>query len=167
MASRIDISIKGGLFVFDKKALRSVMRGAGAEIKATAVDLIRSSAASGRTYGKHRASSAGQPPASDTGKLAKSIKVKLSRSAMSTSVVDTAPYALALEAGSVGGGGAVKGSRNTISRKGRVRKVLQASTSRQMAARPFLSLALSQDAKRLGERVATALRKGISFKETK
>lgn len=46
------------------------------KIRATAVDLVQKGPKTGITYGNHQASSPGESPATDTGNLVNSIKVK-------------------------------------------------------------------------------------------
>lgn len=53
--------------------LRKAVDATGIMIRSSIVKKIQRSAATGRQYGKHRASAPGEPPATDTGRLASSI----------------------------------------------------------------------------------------------
>lgn len=63
------------------------------------VRMVQQGPKSGRMYGRHQASAAGEAPASDTGRLANSILVRHTPGTLTASVVCTAAYGLALEFG--------------------------------------------------------------------
>jgi len=63
------------------------------------VRLILQGPKSGHKYGRHQASAPGEPPASDTGRLANSISVRHEAGSLTASVVCSASYGLALEIG--------------------------------------------------------------------
>lgn len=152
----LEIVIEPHAFYQDKKMFRLSLRQAGQKVAATARQLVRSGSRSGLKYGPRAASAPGEPPASRTGQLARSIKVKVGRSGESVSVRDTAFYALFLEGGAKGGG--KEGTRN---KKGR------AATRRVLEPRPFLSTALRQDEADISVRLYDALANGISFRPAK
>ncbi len=156
---------------FDKKAVQAVLRAAGAEIASVARRKIRQAVGGGRVYygkgrGRHQASLPGQPPANWKGELANSIKTRLLKSGDGVLISDAAFYALFLEAGAKGGGGA--------SRKGRLgnrnRRLLGGANSpvprggnRVLASRPFLSAAAAERSPSIGPRVQEAIMQGIKF----
>ncbi len=82
-----------------EKAALDALIATAYKTQGNAVRLIHSGPKSGHHYGKHQASAPGEPPASDTGALARSIKVKYDRGAGTASVVAYAPYAYWLEFG--------------------------------------------------------------------
>lgn len=151
------IDIPEHLLTWDKKNTRKVLRQAGQEIAGVARKLIRSTVGTGHKYGQHTASSPGQPPASDTGKLASSISVKPARNGLSVVVKDSAFYALFLEAGAKGGGG----------RKRQRNKGGKPSTPRVLEPRPYLSIALEEREDSLSERIQEAIIEGVAFRKLK
>jgi HK97 gp10 family phage protein len=82
----------------EKSALDAMVRTAYAT-QANAVRMIHSGPKTGAVYGKHQASAPGEAPASDTGNLARSIKVKFDLKQGWAVVKATAPYAFWLEFG--------------------------------------------------------------------
>jgi HK97 gp10 family phage protein len=78
-----------------KKAIKRVALA----IAADAVRSIQRGPKTGREYGKHRASSPGEPPASDTGNLARSVTVSDLTGEGEAVISVRAPYAAALEFG--------------------------------------------------------------------
>jgi hypothetical protein len=156
---------------FDKKNVQAVLRAAGAEIASVARRKIRQAVGGGRVYygkgrGRHQASLPGQPPASWTGELANSIKVRPLKSGDGVLIRDAAFYALFLEAGARGGTGSgkrgVRGRRNAVQRRKGVRAVLPAG-NRVLAPRPFLSAAAAERSGSLGPRVQEAIMKDVKF----
>ena len=170
---RLEVLVPAGWsLVAGKKELRATLRKAGAEVAARARALIRAKAAGGKV----RASVPGEPPVSRTGVLARSFKVRPWRNGEGVTVRDAVYYALFLEAGSQGGGGASRGAGNILfagerNARGRVLrrhnrlKRTAVSITRMQAPRPFLTRALDEVASQsLGERVVGALVAGIEFK---
>ena len=161
----IKLDIPEYFLQFDKKQVKKALRGAAQVVKKDAQALIRKSVAAGTRYGNHTASAPGQPPSSETGRLASSIVVKSSRG-LTVRVIDRQFYALALEAGAVGGGGRA-GERSSLGvKQGSTRKGT-AGMTRVMAPRPYLSLALEQDAPELKRRIELSVMDCVSWKETK
>jgi hypothetical protein len=157
----------------DKKLLKAIMRGAGQEIAGATRSLIRRGQGGGRTYykpggGKRTASAPGQSPVSDTGELAKSVRVKAYSDGMGVKIIDNAPFALFLEAGAKGGGGP-KGNRNktTAHKRGVKRKILALSSSRVLEPRPFLSVVLDERADSIEARLKSAIMSGVKFEKRK
>lgn len=68
-------------------------------IRNTAVKSIQSHQSKGATYGKHIASTAGNPPNSDTGFLASQIFVKIDADKLGADVQSLADYSIHLEFG--------------------------------------------------------------------
>ncbi len=89
----------------EKAAIDAVVETAYA-IQGDAVKSIQRGPKTGREYprGKktHRASAPGEAPASDTGNLARNIRVKVNRSKGEVAVEANTPYAAALEFGTRG-----------------------------------------------------------------
>lgn len=158
------------LWDFDKKQLKKIMRQAGAEVSAAAKALIRKSGG-GRRYGSHIASVAGSAPASETGNLIRSIKVRPFRSGLGVSVAATAesrqglPYAVFLEAG-------VQYQTSPANRPKRAHRkrtytIQKAAGMTTIEPRPFLSVALAARGGSLGSRIAAAVQDGVAFKKMK
>lgn len=172
MATSLRVSVQSAAFVWDKKFLRQTMRTAGAEVAATARNLIRTSAGGGRTYrgpggsaakyrggyqkGAYQASAAGSAPRSVTRTLERSIRVSAFKSGEGVAIRDSAFYALFLEAGAKGGG-----RRGTAGAK--VRGKGGIGKARVLLARPFLSAALVQRQGTLGPRVQASLKSGVKL----
>jgi len=153
-----------GLIVNDQRALKKVMRAAGNEVAAVARALIRRQAGSGRLYGKHRASAAGEAPARITGALLRGIRVRPFKSGMGVSIRDTEFYAKFLEVGAKGGGGR-KGSANLGARRKGAKRTAQ--TARVLAPHPFLSTALASREKSLAQRIKGAVDQDVQFQRIK
>ena len=158
------------LWDFDKRQLKKIMRQAGAEVSAAAKALIRSSGG-GRHYGGHIASVAGNAPASDTGNLIRSIKVRPFRSGLGVSVAATAqsrqgqPYAVFLEAGAQYQTNSAGRPKRAHSKRQYTVKPTAGMTT--IEPRPFLSVALAARGASLGSRVAAAVQSGVAFKKMK
>ena len=180
IALKIQVT-SAGLVVNTKKQLRATMRKAGAEVLQAARGKM-AKAGAGRVYygsggskfrsyqaGRHQASSPGEPPTVNTGMLRRSGKVKPFKSGEGVVIRFRAYYALFLEAGARGGvnhGGhflfdkRYKGARaNTKLR----RSASGVYKSRVMAARPFLSTALSACEASLSRRISAAVNDDIAF----
>lgn len=157
----IDVRPRSAIVVLDKKRLRQIMRRAGAEVAASARRMLRRSAGGGRFYhtamGRHQASAPGEAPASLTGQLARSIRVRVSRSALSVEIKATMYYALFLEHGAQGGGG----RRKNRNKRGKP------STRRVLQPRPFLTTALAAAQNSLAERIKAAILQDIEFRRLK
>jgi hypothetical protein len=163
MPVRLEVKLSFGALTFDKKETRAVFRAVGQEVAAAARALIRRTAGSGRRYGRHIASAPGQPPTSDTGALARSIKVKPYRTGLGVAIraygSGDAWYAAPLEVGARKYPG---GFRR------RHRAVGPGNTAPfRMQPRPFMEVALASRAASLGPRIATALEKGVKFVKQK
>jgi hypothetical protein len=150
---------------FDKKLLRRILRQAGNEIRDTARSLIGRDQ-SGRKYGSHTASGAGNPPGIVSGLLARSLKV----SARGDRVTISDPaekkdafYAVMLEAGAIGGGGR-KGSKNVGRSHKRGGSKGKPVTKRILQPRPFLSIAAQEEMPGLEKRINQALQKSVDLK---
>jgi hypothetical protein len=163
---------------WDKKLLRKILRQAGQEIAATARALIGRGLPRMDKNGKVLGAVAGSPPMSRSGRLARSLKVRMtgdkviiSDEAANTSETGAAFYALFLEDGSKGGGGKkgnVKGGSKTIGRehkKGGAKGVVQ--TKRVSFEHPFLSTALEEELPQLEKRIQEALARSIDLKTLK
>lgn len=159
---RLSITVPSVALTFDKKLLRRVLGQAGREIVATAKALIGRDG-SGRQYGSHHASAPGMPPATFKGLLAKSLSVRTT--ATSVRITDSAPYALSLESGAVGGGGKNSKTIGRVHRRGGAKG--KAATQRIMAPRPYLSVAAEGEMPILQKRIAAALNQGIDLKVLK
>ena len=176
MATSLRIRASSATLLYSKKNLRQVMRTAGAEVAATARSLIRNSAGGGRMYrgpggsaaryrggyqkGAHQAAAAGNAPASITGTLAKSIRVRPFKSGEGVAIRDAAFYALFLEAGAKGGGRVSRGGVR-VKGKGGIGK------SRILEPRPFLSAALAARQASLGPRIQASLAQDIKLVRVK
>lgn len=167
---RLKVEVQGaGVVTFDKKTLRAALRQAGNEVAGLARSMVRQSSGGGRFYSVrrhgalhgHYASAPGQPPASLSGALAASIRVKPFRNGDGVSVRDAQFYAKFLEAGAHGGG---PGRRNKVSRRGGQRTI-HPSGQRVLAPRPFLSAALDRLRSSIDARLKAAVLKGVEFKK--
>lgn len=160
---QLDIKVSSGTFELDKKHLRAVFRAAGAEVAAAARQLIRRAAGGGKKHGRHRASAPGQPPASESGALARSIRSKVYKSGLGVAVRAFGGgkgwYAAPLE---VGARHYSPGSKRRHRAAGAASGV---GTGTRMAARPFMSVALARKAPSIGPRIEDALVRGIAFKK--
>jgi HK97 gp10 family phage protein len=112
---------------YDRQAKQALAR-ACTLVKNTAEQSIHASQSSGRKYGKHIASTAGNPPNSDEGYLAQNIFVNLDNDKLGGSVESRADYSEALEYG-----------------------------TSKMAARPFMQPALEENRNKI-ERLFSKLR---------
>lgn len=87
-----------------KKVRAAAMRGvvrATEMVRAEMVRLILRGEKSGKIYGKHQASAPGEAPASDTGRLAASLRTEYDLTSVSGKVIVGVPYGLDLEYGTV------------------------------------------------------------------
>lgn len=123
--------------IVTKKIRQAVMRGVAKtsnRVKAQAVSLILNSPATGRVYIRrgvaHQASAPGEPPASDTGTLARSIDVDLDPKKLRGIIKAQTNYAKALEFG-----------------------------TQTIAPRPFMRPALQKEKKKLDDDVRAELDK--------
>ena len=174
----LKITVPTYALVYEKKLLKKTLQSAGAEVAAVARALIRRSQGGGRKYGKHTASAPGQPPASLSGELAASIKVRPWRSGEGVTIRDTQFYALFLEAGARGGGGNTRDKANillageknwrgkVLRTKNRMKKSAISQT-RVLAPRPFLTAALEQRQQSISDRVRAAIIDDVKFKRLK
>lgn len=118
------------------KGLRRAISRAAVMVQKTAVESIQQGAKSGVQYRKynpnrvHRASAAGEPPASDTGFLANNIMFQVDADGLGASVDSRAGYSSFLEFG-----------------------------TRDMAARPFMQPALEENKKAIKAMVALEIKK--------
>jgi hypothetical protein len=149
-----EIRVSSATLELDKKFLKKALRQAARQVEQAAINLITSTPGAGKLYGSHRASAPGQPPANNTGFLAANFK--LTMKGFTAKVSDNIFYALALEAGSKGGGGRRKLGRN---------KRGVPTTTRIQLARPFLSTALENNRKDIERKLDIAIQKGIDFRK--
>ena len=161
-----------GLVVNTKKHLKKVMRQAGQEVAVAARMKLRRRSGGGRLYSGHKASAPGEAPTLLTGKLARSIVVRVFKSGEGVAIRSKQFYALFLEKGARGGGG-VPGVSYTL--KSRIKKARSGGKLRQTASskrrstrvlepRPFLDAALQEKAADIGPRIREAIIKGIEFR---
>ena len=171
----INLSVRvtaAAMLTNNKKALRSTLRRAGAEVLAVAKAKIKKGGG-GRTYrggggtaggfrgpyrpGKVTASAPGQPPGSVTGTLKRSGKVRPFKSGEGVAVRFSAFYAVMLEGGAHGGG---------PGRKFRTRRGAPGS-QRVLVKRPFLSTAMDERRGSIDRRVRAAVDEDIQFVRVK
>jgi hypothetical protein len=166
---RLVINVPSGFVLsYGKKNLRTVMRRAGAEVAAAARALLRASNGGGRYYAVrhngglelHQASAPGQPPASMTGQLASSIRVKVNRTGDGVSVKEGQFYGKFLETGARGGGPA---RRNRRVRQAGLTTIFPVGT-RILAPRPYLSAALEQKEAGIAADIQASVLQDIEFK---
>jgi hypothetical protein len=191
---RLKIALHAGVFVYDKKLLKQMLRKAGQEVAAGARKRIRAKIGGGRVYGgsggsaqyrgykkgKYGASLAGGSPVNVTGTLARSIKVIAFKSGEGVAIRDMMFYGLFLEAGAEGGIGSGGGKSTRSTRKadgGKVNRSGQRNSytkkgvrvglvgSRVVKPRPFLSVELDADAASIGDRLMVAVTKGIGWQK--
>lgn len=156
---------------YSKKKLRAALRQAGAEVASVARAMIRSTQGGGRSYDirrnggleLHQASAPGQPPASLTGALARSIRVRPYRSGDGVSIRETEFYGKFLETGARGGG---PGRRNRRIRQAGLTTVFPVGT-RILEPRPYLSAALAQREGSISARIKASILDDIEFKAEK
>lgn len=134
----MDIKVRGAKLEFDKKAVRAALRGAGALVAKEARRLVKPSKGSGSV------SAPGDVPVSQTGTLARRIKVRPGKGRRQLRVIvrGEAWYALPLETGAKGPG------------------------RRRLEPRPLLTTALNNRRSEIHRRVTAAINQGIKFKET-
>ena len=167
---KLDVAVSGAaLFVFEKRALKKLMRQAGAEVAATARSLIRRSAGGGRVYirdgRRYQASQPGAAPVKLSGSLLRGIKVSPFRSGEGVAVRDAEFYALFLEGGAKGGGKGMASRNKAGSGRGKSRTAV--TTNRVLLPRPFLSAALASRQASLGQRIRDAIVHDIEFRRVK
>ena len=167
---KLDVRVSGAaLFVFEKKALKKLMRQAGAEVAGVARSLIRRRAGGGRVYvrdgRRYAASQPGGAPVKLSGGLLRGIKVRPFKSGEGVAIRDSEFYALFLEKGASGGGGG-KASRNKLG-AGRGKSRTAPTTSRVLLPRPFLSKAMEMSQASLGQRIRDAVMHDIQFRRMK
>lgn len=173
---RIQITATGGRLELDKRKLKSVMRSAGAEIRARTRAMLSNSSGAGRVYkglsgtpwrpklylkNGYRASAPGQPPVKVDGELEKSIVVRVFKSGEGVAIRNVKFYSLFLEAGAKGGAGNRKGGKGKRNKRGGL------SSSRVLLPRPALSVALEQAEASLSDRIGAAINDGLTFKRAK
>jgi hypothetical protein len=168
----------------DQRALRSLMRSAGGDIKTKTTRLIAASGGSGRRYGggggsqyrgaysavAYTASAAGEPPVRVTGTLRQSLKTFAYKSGEGFAVRARAFYSLFLEAGASGGGNPFGGRPAVAGRwrgQNRKRHARGRYKARTLAPRPFLDRVMAQEQAGLERRVRLALDQGLTWKQTK
>jgi hypothetical protein len=172
---KLKVTVSSGAFVVEKKLLRKVLRQEGNKVAATARMLLRSKAGGGRVYGRHQASAPGEPPALLSGKLARSIVVRMFKSGEGVAIRSREFYALFLEKGAKGGGNVRGGAKFTL--KSRLKKRLkgegvlrQTASSKRLSTRvleprPFLDVALDRNQAQIGPRLRDAFVQGIAFRK--
>ncbi|MCO6414812.1 HK97 gp10 family phage protein [Siccirubricoccus sp. KC 17139] len=144
---RLGVKVDPYKLILEKKEIRKALGQSGRAVQRVAKSLVKSRAVS----------QPGQPPAKQTGTLSKAFKVRVSKSGFSVAIRNTAFYAKFLETGAVGGGGR-RGTRNKRNRRG---QVLQQSTIRTLAPRPFLSVALHRTENIIRSNLEAAMQNGI------
>lgn len=85
-----------------KDATWKALVGTGALIQRDAVMSVQRGPKTGRVYGDHQASAPGEAPASDTGNLARNIRLKADKDKGVVEVIAKTPYAKHLEFGTAG-----------------------------------------------------------------
>lgn len=165
---KFTITVPSFALEFEKKLLRKIIGQAGREIAQTAKALIGRGGA-GRKYGNHVSSGAGSPPASLTGLLRASVRVKMRGDtvsifddALKSGSGKSAFYAIMLEAGAQGGGGKGSASIGRSHKRGGAKGKPQ--TKRVMAPRPFISTAAEGEMPSLQKRISQALSQSIDLK---
>lgn len=174
---RLSVTVNAGRLEFDKRLVRRTLVAAGREVMRAARALIANSAPAGRLYrgpggsaaryrggyrkGSYRASAPGQPPARVTGTLARGLVVRPFHSGEGVAIRDRAFYSTFLEGGASGGGRIKKrGGRRVRGRSG-------VGKSRELAPRPFLSVALANREASIAGRIAESVNRGIKFQPVK
>ncbi len=147
----------------DQKNLRVALRISGAEVVATARALVRNAGGSGAYHNGHYASAVGEPPASLTGELSRSIKSKAwtKSGVIGVTISDTVYYAKFLETGAEGGGPQRRNTRAN-KRKGTSKVV---NSKRILQPRPFISTALDSKRDAIDARVRDAVVADLELKE--
>ena len=112
--------------------VQSIIALSGQLVRNTAVKSIQQHQSQGVTYGNHTASTAGNPPNSDTGYLASNIFVVIDQNKMGSSVESRADYSEALEFG-----------------------------TSKMAARPFMQPALEENRRKIIQMFAKLKARGV------
>lgn len=122
------------------KDVQDVINSTAQNIRNTAIRSIKNSPATGRVYKNRTASSEGNPPRTDTGRLASSIAVKMPEKGrvLEVEIGAYVDYAAHLEYG-----------------------------TRNMGARPFMFPALEQNMKGFLSKMKQALQKGLARAKAK
>jgi hypothetical protein len=174
--TRVEVTVEGGRLVLDKKLLKATLRAAGNEVAGVARALVRKTAGSGRVRRGHRASAPGQPPASLSGKLAASIRVRMFKNGEGVSIRATEFYAKMLETGARSGGGNTRKKANILlagetNWRGRVlrsqnrMKTGAINQARVLAPRPFMTVALAAREGSIAARVKESIDSGMKFQK--
>lgn len=190
---QLELTLKSGEFVYDKKLLKQALRTAGKLVQTGAQARLRAKIGGGRLYrgsgggaryrgykaGHYEASLAGEAPVSVTDTLAKSIKVLPFKSGEGVAIRDVMFYGLFLEAGAEGGVASGNTGKSKLGKrkKGEAltglqgqantykRGVLQSvAGTRILAPRPFLSAELDHDSSAIDTKLRAAVLSGIGWK---
>jgi hypothetical protein len=179
--SGLNVSVSSAAMLQNnRKMLRSTMRRAGAEVLAVAKAKITKGGGGAiyrggggtsggfRSYlrGRFQASSPGAAPASITGTLRKSGKVRPFKSGEGVAVRFSAFYAKILEGGAKGGGNP-HGTTAINKRTGKHKRARGVFTARVLKPRPFLSAAMDQRRSSIDKRVRDAVTRDIQFVRVK
>jgi hypothetical protein len=162
----VDIQIQAPsfAFVYMKKQLKVAMRRIGQEEAKKVRALLRSPGPS----------KPGEPPALDTGNLAKNVKSRVGKDGTSVAIYDSVYYDKFLESGTTGGGGKQIGEKDSVNpRTGRKTQRRQknirgvAQTIRVQAPRPAISVQVAKDINSINKRLIASVEMDISYKATK
>lgn len=169
--SILKVTIPEAALLFEKKNLRKALKESAQSVAKEARALTRNAGGSGRVYatprtmvkGYHQASAPGEPPASLTGLLSRSIKTSIKGDRVR--VFDTAFYSKFLETGAQGGGGTNqkggKGTKNTRAKKNQPKPA--PSTVRVLEPRTFISRALDDQKATIEKKLIEAIEKDIEL----
>lgn len=157
-----------GVFAFDKRAQRALMRGAANDIKAKTARLISRTGGGGRTYHRgaktYTASAPGEPPVLVSGTLKGSMKSYVFKDGDGFAVRQRAFYALFLETGARGGRA---GSRAGIARARRQRRKQAPTSVRVLEPRPSLDVVMNREEKNVETRLRKAIDQGMTWRQTR
>lgn len=170
-----------GQVALDQREMKKLMRSAASNVRSLTAKLINRSEGSGRAYrggggaayrgtyssSPYRASAPGEAPVRVTGTLRNSLKAYVYPSGEGFAVRERIFYSLFLERGARGGGNPGQKGRVRNPRTGRFKRARSAYTTRVLAPRPALDRVMEQQQGELERRVGTALRQGMTWKQTK
>jgi hypothetical protein len=176
--SNLQLKVKSwGIFAYDKRAVKALLRGAANDIKSKTARLIARTSGSGRVYrggggakyrgtykaGHYQASAPGEPPVQVSGTLKGSLKSYVYKDGDGFAVRERAFYALFLEAGALGGR---PGSRAKTASARRQRRKQAPTSARVLEPRPSLDVVMEGEAKNLEKRLTKAFDEGLTWRQT-
>jgi hypothetical protein len=166
--SNLKLQVKSwGVFAYDQRAQKALLRGAANDIASKTRRLIGKRSGGGRFYRRagttYQASAPGEPPVMVSGTLKGSLKSYIYKDGSGFAVRERAFYSLFLETGAQGGR---PGSRATTASARRQRRKQAPTSARVLEPRPSLDVVMEQEEKNLEKRLTKAFDEGLTWRQT-